>query len=94
MGLILRFGLYPTPLHGTYNGLAAFVDVDVFDGDFLLPLGATQDLRKHESAADTKQPELLSRTIWPRAPRPSRHNQRRYFAALWSWDDRYWEELL
>jgi len=31
MGLILRFGPYPTPLHVTNDGLPAFVDVDVFN---------------------------------------------------------------
>jgi hypothetical protein len=40
MGLILRFGPYPTPLHVADNGLPAFVDVDVFDRDFLLPFAA------------------------------------------------------
>ena len=33
MGLILRFGPHPTPLHVADNSLSAFVDVDVFDGD-------------------------------------------------------------
>jgi hypothetical protein len=37
MGLILRFGPYPTPLHVAHNGLAAFVDVDVFNRYLLLP---------------------------------------------------------
>jgi hypothetical protein len=38
-GLILPFGPYP-PLHAANNGLPAIVDVDVFDGGFLLPLTA------------------------------------------------------
>ena len=36
MGLILRFGSHPTPLDIADDGLPAFVDVNVFDGDFLL----------------------------------------------------------
>jgi hypothetical protein len=40
MGLILRFGPHPTPLHVADNGLAALVNVDVFDGDLLLTLTA------------------------------------------------------
>ena len=40
MGLILRFGPRPTPLHIAHNGLSAFVDVDVFDGYFLLAFAA------------------------------------------------------
>ena len=36
MGLILRFGPHPTPLHVADNGLSAFVDVDVFDRYLLL----------------------------------------------------------
>jgi hypothetical protein len=40
MGLILRFGPHPTLLNVTDNSLAAFVDVDVFDGDFLLAFAA------------------------------------------------------
>ena len=36
MGLILRFGPYPTPLNVTDNGLATALDV--FDSDFLLAL--------------------------------------------------------
>jgi hypothetical protein len=33
---------------GKYNGLSAFVDVDVFDGDFLLPFApmSTQRLKQ------------------------------------------------
>ena len=40
MGLILRFGSHPTPRHIADNSLAAFVDVDVFDRDFLLALAS------------------------------------------------------
>jgi hypothetical protein len=40
MGLILRFGPHPTPLHVADDGLSAFVDVDVFDRDLLLPFAA------------------------------------------------------
>ena len=40
MGLILRFRSYPTPLHVADDGLPTFVDVDVFDGDFLLTFAA------------------------------------------------------
>ena len=40
MGLILRFCPHPTPLHVADNGLSPFVDVDVFDRDFLLPFAA------------------------------------------------------
>ena len=32
IGLIFRFRARPTPLHIADNGLAAFVDVDMFDG--------------------------------------------------------------
>lgn len=39
-GVILRFGPHPIPLCVADNGLAAFVDVDVFDGDLLLSLAA------------------------------------------------------
>jgi hypothetical protein len=35
MGLILQFSSQPTPLHVADNGLPAFMDVDVLDGDFL-----------------------------------------------------------
>jgi hypothetical protein len=38
MGLILRFGSASHPLHVADNGLAAFMNVDVFDSDFLLSL--------------------------------------------------------
>jgi hypothetical protein len=38
MGLILRFGIHPAPLYVANNGLSAFVDVDVFDRNFLLAL--------------------------------------------------------
>jgi hypothetical protein len=38
MGLILRFRSRPTPLHIADNGLAAFMDMDVFDSHFLLSL--------------------------------------------------------
>ena len=37
MGLILRIGSHPAPLHIADNRLAALVDVDVFDRNFLLP---------------------------------------------------------
>ena len=40
MGLILQFGPSSTPLHIANNGLSAFVDVDVFDRNFLLALAA------------------------------------------------------
>jgi hypothetical protein len=40
MRLILRFGPYPTPSYVADNCLPAFVDVDVFDRDFLLSLAA------------------------------------------------------
>jgi hypothetical protein len=40
MGLILRFGPYPTPIHIADNSLPAFMDVDVFDRDFLLTFTA------------------------------------------------------
>ena len=40
MGLILRFGPYPTPLDVADDGLAAAMDVDVFDRDLLLALAA------------------------------------------------------
>jgi hypothetical protein len=53
MGLILRFGPYPTPLHVSYNGMSAFVDVDVFDRDLLLPLAsmAVQSLQQRGMGA-------------------------------------------
>jgi hypothetical protein len=40
MGLILRFGPHPAPHHIADDGLAALVDVGVFDGDFLLAFAA------------------------------------------------------
>ena len=40
MGLILRFGPYPTPLNVTDNGLATGLDSDVLDPDHLLALAA------------------------------------------------------
>jgi hypothetical protein len=49
MGLILRFGPYPTPLHVANNGLSAFVDVDMFDGDLLLSFAAMSIQRFEQS---------------------------------------------
>jgi hypothetical protein len=40
MGLILRFDPHPTRLHVAGNSLVAFVDVDVFDRNFLLLFAA------------------------------------------------------
>jgi hypothetical protein len=47
-GLILQFRPHPVPLYIAYIGLSAFVDVDVFDGDFLLPFApmSTQRLKQ------------------------------------------------
>jgi hypothetical protein len=42
MGLILRFGLHPSP-HIADDGLAAIVNVDVFDRTFLLPFATVPD---------------------------------------------------
>jgi hypothetical protein len=40
MGLILRFGLHADPLDVADNRLTPFLDVDVFDRDFLLTFAA------------------------------------------------------
>lgn len=58
MGLILQFGTPPAPLDVADDGLATFMDVDVFDRDFLLAFstmaveGFEQSPRQRLAAGD------------------------------------------